>query len=149
MNTLSRITGIFYSPEEKHEIKNRLFTYIKNDSSGKVINIPQEREFLNNTLLKKYVEDHYKKLCLNERSMHQIEINKCLIQYRMNGLMPDMKKAHEYDELYINSIKKTDEGKKINDEIINIPDKDIIDILAIYHGNYNNDNNPIMGTPEE
>ncbi len=139
MNTLAKITGLFYSNQEKQEIKTRLLDYVKNDSTCKLINIPYERDFLNNSLLKKYIEEFHDNLCINERSMHQIEINKCLIQYRMNeqSLVPDMSKAHEFDNLYINNIKKTNEGKKINNEIIDIPDKEIIDILAIHHGKYN------------
>lgn len=139
MNTLAKFTSIFYSDQEKQQIKDRLLDYVKRDSCGKLIRIPQERDFLNNTILKKYIEDHHMDLCINERTMHQVEINKCITQYRMNGLskMPDMTKAHEYDNLYIDSIKKTDIGKKINGEINEIPNQDIIDILAIHHGNLN------------
>lgn len=139
MNTFAKITSIFYSDQEKQQIKDRLLDYVKRDSSGKLIKIPQERDFLDNTILKKYIEDYHKDLCINERTMHKIEIDKCIAQYRMNGLseMPDMTKAHEYDNLYINSIKKTDIGKKIINEINEIPNQDIINILAIHHGNLN------------
>lgn len=139
MSTFNKIANYFYTDKEQTIIKKKILNYIKNDSYNKLTKIPDDRLFLNNVLLKRYVEEHYVDLCKDERYAHRVEIQKCLNEFKASGMkvIPDMTKSHEYDKIYTDSIKLTEEGKKICKEIEEISNQDIADILAIYHSNYN------------